>query len=302
MALLLPCLSQATESYSYKRNYIEGENLSYMLTASELDDNNQAKSTVRGFSEHHVSSDASHHLESIQWVNMIKNCENVVLENKPETNMSLSLDGGAKTLSFDGEIALIGLKTDLATFYEALTIDDAAQKVQSPAETYRAKKLVRANIRNKETDTDGLPQLLQYESCLSLSIEMTDLTNAHASYKTLFSEPSEDCALKLFFDWMKDDEFAVNFQHLTKVEGGYYVMWGQEKFETRISVNRESGKIVSGEFGENYLQGRGRFCQDPWKEACEDIIPITLKRAVQLDLRIVPPIAPEQICAGADLN
>lgn len=250
---------KSEDSYSYRREYTVGEALSYKLTAKVN------SSTVTGFSEHIVKAEGDDIFEAVEFTHMIQNGNDIDLQNDPKASLSLSLTGREESVTFDGSVDLIGLKADLATFYNALTFEGGAARVQKEGDRFIAKNLVSAQIKNEEVDDGSVPQLLEYKSCTSYSIEMVELTSDQARYKAVYAEPEKPCNMTPMYTWMKG---AMNFQHFMKVQNGYNIMWGAEKFELLITVDRKTGRISSGEFAENYLKGNYRLCSDPVNEIC----------------------------------
>jgi len=276
---------ESNPGYTYKRIYHLNETLSYSLTAQELDSSNVPKYTFIGKSNHQVQiQDGIELSESVKWIELIFSIGGATYDFSstatafPEYKMSLTNLLPLPELHTRG--FMVGMVTDLYTFYNVLLFQDGARNLQYPGDRFAPIELMEAKIDNREVSAE-VSDFRYYESCFEYAIDMLSLDENTVTYKIYTNPPTASC-IENIGSSINESE-VINFVLMLNNQNGPQLQWGTEVFELFILVETSTGVIQSAEFGNNYLRGFTRPCSTEEIASCDGPIePLEVRRNVIL--------------------
>jgi hypothetical protein len=273
------------DSFIYMRSYKDGERYRYELTTRSFA-NGKPTSTTRAVAEFRsVLVPVPHdvitwlHLDQIAPENAKKNLDAEARKVDPY-RVSLHPRGSLKLPSMDVP-AMVGPIGDLTAFLVSVSPSVGSGRIKAVGQRYAAPGPVIGRWTNKTNIKLG-------EDCVTTAITMTRLTREKVEYTTTFSPPAKTC-LKHAAPWMSKPVSKTglpnNIQQIRRAAGGKVsVMYGLERFTVKVTVERSTGKILSGTM-DNELVVRIRAPCAPDLSKCAVTMPVKIQRKLTLVLK-----------------
>lgn len=289
--LLATCLLAPrafADTYEYQRSYQPGDRYQYILTTEVLQ-NGKPRSFYVGETEHLVSvSPAGGPTEQIRWLSSSLNGQKLDARDLTVPNYEMSLSPRAPLIAPDLKTllravpgAMVGMVTDLLTYYAAINPNAGIRSVRQVGDLWKSP----APLKGEWSDKDGLTA---GEDCITPVTEMIELTDQIAWYRTSYLAPETPC-LRLRKEWMLapvDGSVPNNMQQVSRADvlSRWMVLWGHEQFIIDTWVERSSGKILKASMN-NTLTLKMKVECDEQLESCAAEFPYTLQRNEVLSLR-----------------
>ena len=125
--------------------------------------------------------------------------------------------------------------------------------------------------------------IIHGRDCTKVTLSLSSLTEKEATIEAEFAVPASPCFAPKFH-WMgepvREDSFN-NFEQVRIVNGAPAVMWGIEEFTVTVTLDRSSGRILSGEM-KNMLKLNMKAGCDAAFETCAYNAPMTIEREIQI--------------------
>jgi hypothetical protein len=275
--LLMP-----SQEFHYERHYQEGEKYKYKLSATKKI-NDKFQSQEIGISSHVVSLIGTP-AEEVSWISLRSKTPggetNLDEDAKKVSSYRISLHPNGSVLLPKMDVpSMIGMVTDLNTFFVAISPKVGIEKVKRIGETYVASSPLRGNWSNPATIPMGL-------DCTELKITILAINPDLAVLQSEFLPPAKN-EIEFKADWMipaVTPGVPNNFQMLKKNPNHRLsVLWGNERFTVVTKIDRLSGRIISATM-DNYLTLRMRNECDEELSDCGPALPLTIHRDLLLEL------------------
>lgn len=202
-----------------------------------------------------------------------------VAKKFPGYDVSLSVAGDANLKLpnlTDLDKRLIEPITDIHTFLVAVSPHAGSDRVHNVGDRH-------AGVKPAIGQWAQAPALPVGEDCISIEVELRELTAKTATYVTTFSPPKEPCLTPAYPAMSKPvAEVPNNFQQIEVKEGMRDALWGHEGFVVTATVARDTGGILSADM-DNVLDLKMRMgCSDEALENCKMELPVKLTRHLSL--------------------
>lgn len=174
---------------------------------------------------------------------------------------------------------MIGMMTDLNTFYVGVSKVVGIDKVGKVGDVFENPEFMRGNWADGSTVVLG-------QDCTQVSTTLEKLTEYHAQIHSVFNAPQISC-LTFSKSWMipsVKEGFANNFQQVRKNGSSFDVMWGLEEFTIQSKVNSETGILLNGTMDNTLTLKVKVGCNSDW-ESCQIEIPLVIQRTVSIELQ-----------------
>lgn len=283
-ACSLPAAAQPVDRigpYEYERLYQSDERMEYELTTKrELKIGDKVtRNSARARSQHRVVLRDGIPHEVVEWLTYQELPEGSVRdvsELEPST-VSLRPDGRTDMVKPAGDAAMLGMVTDLVTFYVALGSKSGVAQLHHPGDSAVGEPVT-------GDWTDGEAFLIGQDNLL-VEIELTGLDETHAHFETRF-RPATEAALQPYRPWMAKPVCGStpnNWQMVRRQPNGYLAAWGCEEFTVRSTVQRRTGRIVRATMSNDVVRDV-RFCADERLSSCQQAPRMREHRDLQLIL------------------
>lgn len=273
-ALAILALSPADPSPLLRR-YEVGEHFRYRITQTET--RNGQTSHLEATTEHDVVALGAGFAEQVRWVSIHsagidRSAEAAAI---PAYTLSLEAGQGLESPRPSGAVDLVGLTTDLQTFYVAVSPALGIAHLVAPGDSFTRPELIVGDF------ADGAA-ILSGRDCTmaTLTLQSLDPETGAAVIETRFQPPTSSClpAAAAGGDGMPD-----NFQMVRKVGDQFLDLHGRESFVIVTTLEGRSGRIVTAEMV-NTLELSGRSCADAALTRCAAIPAVKRERLVSLAL------------------
>jgi len=252
--------------YTYERHYTVGERMEYELrTRRKLEIGERVtRSAAVARSEHLVALKGEIPHEVVAWLTYRKLPDGAARDVSDLGPSTVSLHSGGQTEMAKpaGDPAMLGMVTDLVTFYVAVGPKSGITRLEQEGDRAMGEP-VTGDWSDGETFPLG-------QDKLAVEIEMTGLSEKQVYFETRFRPPAET-SLEAYRPWMKAPvcgDTPNNWQMVRRQPNGYLAAWGCEEFTVRSTVDRETGRILRATMS-NDVARAVRFCADEELSACQ---------------------------------
>jgi hypothetical protein len=281
--LLAAPAAQGQAPFVFDRGYQPGQEFSYHLEDRRRQQSGETVSSTVASAEslHQVAFEAGVPVETVHWtevVDLTTGQRRTDLAGVPATRISLHPNGPIEPGKPAGDPVMLGMVTDLATFYVAASPRAGIANLHLPGDRAVAAAPVFGDF------ADGAVFLVGQDK-LRAEIEMTALSAQLVEYTT-YLQPVAFEAGELYRDFMQQPACGNapnNIQYVRKHEAGYRAVWGCETITIQTKIDRQSGIIVES-LMVSYLLQNVKTCQDAALTQCSDGEPIEENRTVELKL------------------
>jgi hypothetical protein len=261
----------SADAYSFHRIYRAGETFGYRLRATEWEDGKLLSDSLG--ESRHVVQPGPPFSEEVRWEKLLIGEQDAssLAQAMPPYPLSLA-PGFPMQLPKVPVTAMVGMVTDLATFYAALGVGSGIEKVTRPGSGWIVAKLLHPSWQDQQGVFAG-------ENCTRLTQAMDSLDSERAHFRSRYQPPAESC-LKMWESWMsvKVSDAPNNFQMWRRTpDGRREVSWGSERFTVTTEVRRADGMLLSGAM-ENRLRLKRRTGDGP-------VIDVEVRRKLVLSVR-----------------
>ncbi len=279
---LTSSLAFSADEFHYSRTYQLNEKFGYTLSTVSTE-NGQFESEDTAESDHKVILDGVP-FEEISWKNLSKKDKNgssnlsIDAKNVKPYQISLHSDGSLKIPALTVP-SMVGMITDLNTFYVAISKSIGMQKISRLGDVYENPEMLKGNW------ADGVNSLVG-QDCTNVTLSMVELKQDIAVVKTAFLAPKKEC-ISMNKSWMLvpvKDGTPNNIQQITKTGDSYMAMWGHEQFIIITEIDRASG-IIRHATMDNTLTLKMKTGCDSNLDNCQSEFPLTIQRDEQLKLK-----------------
>lgn len=272
-ALVVLALSPADPSPLLRR-YEVGEHFRYRITQTET--RNGQVSHLEATTEHDVVALGAGFAEQVRWVSIHsagvdRSAEAAAI---PAYTLSLEEGQGLESPRPSGAVDLVGLTTDLQTFYVAVSPALGIAHLVAPGDSFTRPELIVGDF------ADGAA-ILSGRDCTmaTLTLRSLDPETGSAVIETRFQPPTSSC----LSDPAGGESAPDNFQMVRKVGDQYLDLHGRESFVVVTTLEGGSGRISAAEMV-NTLELSGRSCADAALTRCIAIPAVKRERLVSLAL------------------
>ena len=269
------------DEYSYSRRYIEGEVDHYELKARSEGEDRE----LVGVSEHRTFLKRGVPHERVRWIQLTETelgDQTFFAREVPPYDLSLAPDGELKPARVYGSSSMLGMVTDLYTFFFAVSPRAGTAHVNRTGDTYTASEPLRG-------DWSDQPGFLLGEDRTSVHLKLVSIASGVVTYQTDLLPPQET-SLPMHRPWMEEPVCAGasnNFQMVLRQQDRFQAVWGCESSRIVSEVDASSGKILSAKM-DNRLTFRTRLCVDEQLENCADD-PTEVSKNRHVSLVLKPP-------------
>ena len=265
--------------YSYERRYVEGDVDHFEIKARS----ENGASELVGVSEHRTFLKQGVPFERVQWIQLTESelgDQTFFAREVPPYDLSLAPDGELKPVRVYGSSSMLGMVTDLYTFFFAVSPGAGTTSVSRAGDTYSGAEPI-------DGDWSDQPGFVVGEDRTSVQLKLVSIDAERVSYQTDLLPPREP-SLAMRRPWMEEQVCAGtpnNFQMVLRQEDSYLAIWGCERTQIISEVDPSSGKILSARM-DNRLKYRTRLCTDEQLDRCaDDPTEVTKNRQVSLTLK-----------------
>ena len=272
--------SQPTE-YSYSRRYVVGEVDHYELKAHSEGEDGQ----LVGVSAHRTFLKRGIPHERVRWIQLTETelgDQTFFAREVPPYDLSLAPDGELKPARVYGSSSMLGMVTDLYTFFFAVSPGAGTADVHRAGDTYTVSEPLSG-------DWSDQPGFLLGEDRTSVHLKLVSIASGVVTYQTDLLPPQET-SLPMHRPWMEEPVCAGasnNFQMVLRQQDRFQAVWGCESSRIVSEVDASSGKILSAKM-DNRLTFRTRLCVDEQLENCTDD-PAEVSKNRHVSLVLKPP-------------
>lgn len=273
-ALVFLALSSADPS-PLSRRYEADERFRYRITQTET--RNGQTSRLEAVTEHKVVSLGAGFAEEVRWASITgsgidRSAEAAAI---PPYTLSLEAGQGLESPRPAGAVDLVGLTTDLQTFYVAVSPGLGIANLVAAGDSYTRPELIVGDF------ADGAA-ILSGKDCTeaTLTLRSVDPDTGDAVVETRFLPPTSSC---LSDAAAAGDGTPDNFRMVRKVGDQFLDLHGRESFVIVTTLEGRNGRIATAEMV-NTLELRGRSCADAELTHCAAIPDVKRERRVSLAL------------------
>lgn len=264
-----------------QRRYEAGEHFRYRITQTEV--RNGQISHLEAVTEHRVVALGSGFTEEVRWVSMStpgadRSAEVAVI---PPYTLSLEAGQGLESPRPTGAVDLVGLTTDLQTFYVAVSPGLGLGNLVTQGDSYTRPQLIVGDF------ADGAA-ILSGQDCTeaTLTLRSVDTETGSAVVETRFSPPTSSCLSDAVADGGVPPD---NFRMVRKVGDQFLDLHGRESFVVISTLEGGGGRILEAEMV-NTLELSGRACADAALNRCAPIPDVKRERRVSLALETLEAV------------
>jgi hypothetical protein len=285
LSLFLPVLPevQGQAPYVFERRYQPGQEFSYRIEDRRRQQSGEAVTSTIAVarSTHRVAVEAGVPVEVVGWIDvmdLVTGDHRTNLGGLPASRVSLHPNGPIEPGKPAGDPLMIGMITDLVTFYIAVSPKVGAANLHLPGDKASAPAPVYGDF------ADGTAFLVGRDK-FRVDVEMTALSGQLVEYATymqpLAFEPGE--LHREFMQQPACPSAPNNIQYVRRQSESYLAAWGCESIAIKTKIDRQSGAIVEA-LMVNYLLQNVKTCQDAALTQCTDSPQIEENRTVDLKL------------------
>ena len=276
--------SPTYDEYRYERKYQVGNSFGYVLKTNRKH-NGQFAGKDTGTSNQTVILKKGIPFETVKWTSLIKSDAAGNIEDLSRSaqsvkpyQISLHPDGTIEIPPLDEVPDMVGMMTDLNTYYVAISPAIGISNITKSGDVYQ-------NPEQHIGDWSGGMTIVGQDCTLS-TLTMVNLDSDNATVRTTFFAPKSEC-LEMKYEWMNEPvnpEYPNNFQLIKKVaEGSFNVMWGHEQFIIENKIDRATGKILNATM-DNTLTLKMKVGCDENLNNCQAEFPFAIQRDEVLTL------------------
>lgn len=279
---VIPSLAFSIDNFHYSRTYSANEKFGYSLTTL-AQQNGQFDSEETAESQHRVLK-GSIPSEEIVWTSLLKKDANGTVDLSDDAKKvapyQISLDPkGTLAIPSLNVPKMVGMITDLNTFYVAISDAIGIQRISKQGDVYENPNELKGNW------ADGVNTIVG-QDCTKATLSLLVLKQDVAVVKSEFLAPSSEC-ISMHKPWMKlpvKDGVPNNIQQVRKNGDSYMVMWGHEQFIITSYIDRSSG-IIKEATMDNTLTLKMKVGCDSDLENCQSEFSLTIQRDERLQLK-----------------
>lgn len=287
-AATVPFLAFAMDDYHYSRIYRSNEEFAYKLT-TVVHQNGQFDTEEVGESHHkflNVTSPFGEIVpyEEVVWRSLSKKGQGGTVDLSSEAKkvhpyqISLHPKGSLSIPKLDVP-AMVGMITDLNTYYVAISEAIGIQKISKKDDVFENPNELTGNW------ADGISTIVG-QDCTKATLSLVALDADIAIVKSEFLAPNSKC-ISMQKPWMVNPIVAGvpnNIQQVRKTGDTYEVMWGHEQFIITADIDRTSGVIRQATM-DNTLTLKMKIGCDSNLENCQSEFPFVIQRNEQLQMK-----------------
>jgi hypothetical protein len=274
LLLWLAGTAQAQEAGPILRHYTAGETLRYRLVQTES--RNGVQTRLEAVTEHVVSTEAAS--EQVHWISLTPADASDAAALRALAPYHLSLVPGGRLASPRprDSVALLGLVTDLQTFYVAVSPALGAGRLRSVGDRFTRAEPVTGDF------ADG-DHILAGKDCTVPTLTLKSITESEIVVETDFAPPATSCLPPHAQPAATTGAVPDNFMMVRAVGDTVLDLAGTERFVITTTLDRGSFRIRSAAMV-NTLRLRGRSCTDRTLTSCSVIPDLVRERKVTLEL------------------
>jgi hypothetical protein len=282
LVLTLVPVAKSQAPFVFERRYEAGGEFSYHLEDRRRQQAGESVSTTiaAAKSSHQVAFEGGVPVETVRWteaIDLATGQHRTDLAAVPISRISLHPNGPIEPGKPAGDPLMIGMITDLVTFYIAASPKVGIANLHLPGDK-AATAPVYGNFADGTTFLVG-------QGKVSVEVAMTALSPDLVEYSTymqpLAFEPGE--LHREFMQQPACSNAPNNIQYVRAQGAGYLAAWGCETITIQTKIDRQSGIIVEA-LMVSYLLQNVKMCQDAALTQCSDGPPIEENRTVELKL------------------
>jgi hypothetical protein len=257
------------------RTYREGERLRYRIVQSET--RNGAATVLTGETAHEVVRDGASLAEQVRWTRIgppeAPDARSEEARAVPPYTLSLEAGGELESPRPAGAVDLLGMITDLQTFWVAVSPGLGVDRLAEPGDVHVRPELIVGDFADGEAILSG-------RDCTRATLTLLSRDAGAAVVETRFEPPEASC---LDGAVPADGRPPSNFRMVRKVGDQFLDLEGHESFVVTSRLDADDGKIQSAEMV-NRLALHGRICMDPALTQCAPMPEVRRERRVTLEL------------------
>lgn len=271
IALVLASSAQAREPSPLARHYMEGETFGYRIEQVESRDGKTTR--VVGRTSHRVVRNGDGFAEQVQWktLRIGEDVRDAAAAEIPA--YLLSLEAGQPLSSpRPDSVDILGLVTDLQTFYVAVSPALGAAHLAEPGDSHTRSELVVGDFADGATIVAG-------KDCMQTTMTLREVGSDGVLVTTAFVPPARSCLEAAD----SSDDMPENFRMVRRVKDNFLSLSGHERFTINTELEPVSGRIRHATMV-NVLELDGEICRDAALTKCTAIPHISREREVSLEL------------------
>jgi hypothetical protein len=257
------------------RTYREGERLRYRIVQSET--RNGATTVLTAETEHEVARERAGLAERVGWTRMgppeAPDSRSDEARAVPPYTLSLEPGGGLESPRPAGAVDLLGLITDLQTFWVAVSPGLGADRLAEPGDVHVRPELIVGDFADGEAILSG-------RDCTRATLTLVSRDAEASVVETRFEPPTTSC---LDGAAPADGGPPFNFRMVRRAGEQFLDLEGHESFVITSRLDGGDGKIRSAEMV-NGLALHGRVCMDAGLTQCTPMPEVRRERRVTLEL------------------
>jgi len=219
--------------------------------------------------------------ETIRWVRLGESGspDDAAARALPAYHLSLAPGGTIESPRPKGSVALLGMVTDLQTFYAAISPGLGAGDIKDVGRPVERQEPVIGDFSDGDVILSG-------KDCTIARLTVTAIERDHVVLETRFDPPARSC---LSGPAATDGGVPRNFEMIRKVGAFFISLVGTEQFTIVSRVSRRDGQLLEADMI-NRLDLEGRRCTDAALTDCSPTPPVSRVRKVRLKLSAVEPL------------
>lgn len=264
-----PALSQTVD---LTRRYVAGEQFGYHLVQTEA----RAGETAR------LEATTAHQVifppdgapfERIRWTRLgdAAGPDAEAAARLPAYALSLVAGQSLESPRPGGSVDLLGMVTDLQTFYVAVSPGLGIDRLKAPGDVWVRPDLVIGDFQDGDAILSG-------RDCTRATLRLVAIEADDALVETRFDPPAASC---LGSDSADAGVLPDNFQMTRRSGQGLLILHGAESFVILSRLDIHTGQLLEAEMT-NRLDLTGRVCADETPDHCTALPPIHRVRRVTL--------------------
>lgn len=253
------------------RVYDPGEELRYRIVQTES--RGGVETVLSGETHHRIEGTGLAGAETVSWTRLGDrgSSEDLAARGLAPYRLSLSPGEAPDSPRPRDSVALMGMVTDLQTFYVAVSPAIGIDRLKAVGDVYTRPDPLIGEFG------DGIA-ILSGRDCTVVTVTLVSQSEESWTVRTAFEPPAEPCLGR-----EASDGPPPNFEMVRKVGDGVLDLGGHERFVIETTLDRPGGRIRRGEMV-NTLDLAGRSCADESFARCQTLPPIHRERRISLDL------------------
>lgn len=268
--------ASARQELDLTRRYEVGQRFQYRLAQTET--RGDQTSRVEAVSDHEVvaDDDGGPPFERVRWLSLGEpgEADDIAARALAPYTLALGAEEQLESPRPAGSVALLGMVTDLQTFYVAVSRGLGLDKLKAVGDAHVRPELIIGDFEDGEAILSG-------RDCTRATLRLVAVEEDEVTVEARFEPPSQSCLDPAATP--AAGEVPENFRMVRRAGPGVLDLHGHESFVILSRLRRSDGQLRAADMT-NQLDLEGRMCADVALAACNAIPPIHRNRRVSLEL------------------